>query len=1488
MSKNISHEKKEKQKQKISIYNLYFAEQEKYTKIYGEKTIVFYQIGKFYESYCDKTRGYKNLAELEPLLHIKFIKRDGTDKKNKEKNKPNQFGINCVAISKNLSILIENNYTIVLFDQKTPNGEHIERECVGVFSYGTYLSDKQMLDANYLLCVYITEEKQLFGQKNLMAIGLTLVDVSTGTNMIHEFYSDKFDERFGLDELVRIMQTFRPTEIVVYYHPIVLDKNTTKYIKSYLELDKYKNHYFFIYHEKQGDDQLALLSEESFKISYQNTYFSKIFELNSQLTPNGKKSAIEILNLERKNYATISLLIMLKYIGSHNVLLLKNLSYPEIYLYHKHLVLGNNAIEQLNIVDSNNLQTYNHKFQSLFDVINKTTTPMGKRFLKENLLNPLSQENKEIITKRYDLIDTLLQEKFYKKIQSELKNIYDMERLHRRMAMGIIVPYEFYRLDLFYQSTTKIITLVKDNKLLRSIISDQTIKDLLSFQISYNKEYNFEELQNHSNFSDIGCSFFKKGIHADIDKIQDKIDYVRSLVSSTSDFLTNLISSKCKKIKNKEILETESNDREGYFFTINKTNEKLLRQHLEKKSKIEIFLSPGISMEIKKEDIIFKQLPKGRTKIFITPLIEHTLNLSKQTERLSRLIKRRFIESMVRYYTNNKIMMHKITKFIAEIDFLVSGALVANEYYYCKPIIPSTDNIPSYFKTRGLRHAIIERLCNETEYIPNDIEIGNVPVAGLPHIEKKSDNKGRCLDPNTKILMFDGTLERAKNIKKGDLLMGDDSTARKVLGTTKGKDKMYKIIPAKGEPYIVNGAHILCLKSSGYKSILWDGSKSERYRVVWMEKHQNKSQSFSVWKYGSKVAAKKAAKDFLKTIKSERGKILKISVNDYIKKPSQWRINYYTYHIGVDFPNQKVKIDPYILGHWLGDGTSAGTGFTTADKEIVDYYQKYFDGTGVIVDKKDKYYYSVTTNIGTGGKNRNWYRNYLKKYNLIKNKHIPAEYLHNSREVRLAVLAGLIDSDGSNSNDRGFDIIQKNEQLADDIVYLVRSLGFWCDKKKCKKTCTNAKNGPVIGTYYRMYICGSDFSELPLLLEYKRPHPENKTAKLDHLISSFWVRKIGKGDFCGFELDGNHKFLLSDFTVTHNSSITTNYNIGSSQQKNEEKNGILLYGLNSVGKSSLMKSIGVAIIMAQIGYYVPADEFIYEPYMALYARITGNDNIFKGLSSFALEMTELDAILVRTEKQGPGTLVIGDEICRGTEDTSGISIVASALVFLSECKSTFIFSSHLHQLPTIEEIKNLTNLRLFHLRVEYDEENDCLVFDRKLTPGSGPSVYGLMVAKYLIKNSKFINRAEIIKKRIMNENKNDIPMKTSNYNKDLLVSTCSICDYRPKLDYHKELESHHIHFQTNCLADGKIKKKPYLSKNKLYNLVVLCRKCHTKVHKGEITINGYLDTSIGPLLDYKIDVKKKILNGIDVLEKMEANNKICPYKNNRQKIESQS
>ena len=253
-------------------------------------------------------------------------------------------------------------------------------------------------------------------------------------------------------------------------------------------------------------------------------------------------------------------------------------------------------------------------------------------------------------------------------------------------------------------------------------------------------------------------------------------------------------------------------------------------------------------------------------------------------------------------------------------------------------------------------------------------------------------------------------------------------------------------------------------------------------------------------------------------------------------------------------------------------------------------------------------------------------------------------------------------------------------------------------------------------------------------------------------------------------------------------------------------NGIMLYGLNSAGKSVLMKAIGISVIMAQCGFYVPAKKFKFYPYNALYTRITGTDNIFKGLSSYMLEMTELNCIIKRADDR---TLIIGDEICRGTEQISGNIIVASTIIKLLNQKSNFIFATHLHDIMNLEQIKVRNDLKAYHLSVSYKDGQ--LFYDRQLREGVGDRIYGITIAEYVINDKEF--------KDIM-----------VNFKKDILDN---------KITY----------FQKDC-KNGVVKGKPYINKNDEINLVCICEECHEKVHHGNLVIEGKTYTSDGMKLNY--------------------------------------
>ena len=277
----------------------------------------------------------------------------------------------------------------------------------------------------------------------------------------------------------------------------------------------------------------------------------------------------------------------------------------------------------------------------------------------------------------------------------------------------------------------------------------------------------------------------------------------------------------------------------------------------------------------------------------------------------------------------------------------------------------------------------------------------------------------------------------------------------------------------------------------------------------------------------------------------------------------------------------------------------------------------------------------------------------------------------------------------------------------------------------------------------------------------------------------------------------------------------------------DDKNGILLYGTNAVGKTSFIKSIGICIIMAQSGLYVPCSNFDYYPYNYLFTRILGNDNIFKGLSTFAVEMSELRTILNNANKN---SIILGDELCSGTESTSALSIFVSGLEVINNIGSSYIFATHFHEILDYDEIKYLTsnNMSIYHMSVIFDREKNKLIYDRKLKPGGGDTMYGLEVCKSLDLPYEFLSRAyEIRKKYNSNINSESVLDKgVSNYNsKKIKNLLCEICRKN------KASDIHHLQFQKNADNNNIINNE--FHKNSLANLINICDDCHSDIHKND-------------------------------------------------------
>lgn len=316
--------------------------------------------------------------------------------------------------------------------------------------------------------------------------------------------------------------------------------------------------------------------------------------------------------------------------------------------------------------------------------------------------------------------------------------------------------------------------------------------------------------------------------------------------------------------------------------------------------------------------------------------------------------------------------------------------------------------------------------------------------------------------------------------------------------------------------------------------------------------------------------------------------------------------------------------------------------------------------------------------------------------------------------------------------------------------------------------------------------------------------------------------EIGENSFVDFK-NIRHPIIEK---ITNNKYITNDVILGRTYS------GMLLFGLNQVGKTTLAKAVALNVIMAQIGCYT-AGELTYYPFNKIITRLQGGDNFSNGESTFAVEMGELRTILRQSDNR---TLVVGDEIAHSSDIISANGITVSAVQCLCDVKTCFIFATHVHsvlEVPVLQELID-SSIIIRHLSTTRNEEG-LIICNRKLQEGPGDPVYGVMVAESLGLPRNFISRAYSVVNYLKNANVNVVSSKTSKYNSKVYMSNCCICGSS------ENLHSHHIEEQKYADKQGFINS---MHKNIKGNIAVLCEHCHHKLHsRGEElttlqTLNG--------------------------------------------------
>ncbi len=649
------------------LTQIYFELQEFFEKRYGENTVVLMEIGSFFEVYEVNNEELKigKAKEIAEFLNIQLTRKNKSIIENSISN-PLMAGVPNFALDRYLEKLVQSKkYTIVLVRQKgePPN---VKRYIANIISPGTNFEYQSEASENFIASLIIGESRGVY------YAGYGAVDVTTGKTFVNEIHSTREDKNFALDELFLLLQSYETVELLVTFEGSV----DREYVKSYLEFANYS----------------TTFNKDRLKITYQNELFASVFSINSLLSP------IEYLDLERYPYASEALALLIDFIIEHDPALVQKLSRPEFLGNKRFVYLGNNALEQLNIIsrDPNEM--------TLLKLLDKTSTPIGKRLLKERLLNPIM--DREELQKRYNLIEGFLDS--YKEYEKLLKQIYDLERILRRIKLKKLHPFEInylhtslYSIEKLYQQAPK-------------EIATFLPEEVHAFRQSIEERFKLLECAKYTR-DKIETNIFGEGVDIFIDNIEAAIAGIYDQLQTILDHINAFFDGE-------EYASLGWLESEGFYISLTRNRYKAIQKDL-----LQSFVSVG-GEHLFFRDFEVKTL-KNSVKIggeFIYDLSQEFLALQS---RLKALVKHRYEEVLHEIELEYSALMEKLISYVAEIDFAVSGAKVAASYNYAKPQIVQDPKLEFI----ALRHPLIESREENGIYIPNDLLLGD-PASEHDHI----------------------------------------------------------------------------------------------------------------------------------------------------------------------------------------------------------------------------------------------------------------------------------------------------------------------------------------------------------------------------------------------------------------------------------------------------------------------------------------------------------------------------------------------------------------------------------------------------------------------------------------------------------------------------------------------------------------------------------------------------------------------------------
>ena len=665
---------------KNSIYEIFcntLIEQYKNIKI--ENFAFFMQVGSFYESYAWKLKidnheidfNYKLYDRLSSILHM--VKARKSSFVPHSIGNPYMFGFPEKSKERHIDRLLNENMIVVLVHQRdAEDGSKTKiRDIIEILHPSTNINNNS--HDNFTMCIALN----LY--KNYYTCGISLFNLNSNENYVYECIDSKKSKNNVKNKIYKINITYKPNEII-FYNFTKLDNDI---ISKNLDLDSFEKNIMFF------DD---INNKDLLKIEYQREYFKEIYNDDILLNNNLKH-----YNLNFYEEARLSFILLLDYISKINKLFLNNISKPQFIEIEDSLNIDYNTLDQLNIVSA---EKKYEKF-CLLEILDYTSTVMGKRFLNRRITNPLT--NIEVLNLNYDISIEMLDN--YMEFEKILNNIYDLARYHKKIFYQRISPQDLFVLFDNYEHFCKLIDLSSKNIILNKFIKEKIKKKKIEKIIKeFKKKFNLIKIKdiNSCDIMSLNEIIFKKSISKDLDKFINQYNILKKFKKDKLIEIKTFFDSHIKgKYKFKGKFETNSN-----YISITKTKCNLFKK----------FKDSNDSMK----DYFITQT--GKSKFFLrSPILDEKFDQEQiiwdDINNKQMILYKRFLISLQK----NKDFFHQIEYIIGFIDFIKSNVKVSLINKYSRPNI--IDNNDSFFDIKDFRHPIIEKINKDTEFVKNDLHL---------------------------------------------------------------------------------------------------------------------------------------------------------------------------------------------------------------------------------------------------------------------------------------------------------------------------------------------------------------------------------------------------------------------------------------------------------------------------------------------------------------------------------------------------------------------------------------------------------------------------------------------------------------------------------------------------------------------------------------------------------------------------------------------